>query len=75
MITIDDKDLPITCAEKLITAIRPCKTSSLARVKKVAIYGASEEEVMVDFYDADELEEIAAYLLAYVRRHRTELDA
>lgn len=70
MIEISEKDLPITVAQKLITAT----------------YDIPEEEVFVrtlnkacggdgtrDAFTEDELEEIAEYLMIYVKHEREKV--
>ena len=72
MITIEDNDMPITVADKLICALRPQKNTVLHRFTQVIVNGVSEdkEEIMVDMFDFDDLEEIANYLLVYVKRYK-----
>ena len=67
MIQIDDNDLPITVANKLITGIKPYTPSPLAKLVAVSITGDSKAGDTTDMFDDDDLKEIAVYLLAYCK--------
>ena len=59
MIVIEDLDLPITAAQKIITGTRPRNAIDEA-VSKVLGCGGS-----ADMFDLDEIKEIADYLMVY----------
>lgn len=65
MITISDKDLPITVAEKIITGTKEVGNGLEASVMAIRrAFGA--EHCGEDMFTDEEIEEIAAYLLTYV---------
>ena len=70
MITINDNDLPITVAEKLIKGTRPNNPSSVMKALAQAITGDSAASETVDMFDVDELKEIANYLIIYYESHK-----
>ena len=59
MITINDNDLPITVAEKIITGTKPNNLTPLMK----AFYDSATDTV--DMFDIEEIKEIADYLIAY----------
>ena len=78
MITINDTDLPITVAEKIINAKRETATS-LGRALFALSYkiangnDPSQEELDTakpDLFTDEEIEELAEYLLVYVKTHK-----
>lgn len=80
MITISDNDLPITVAEKLITAKKD-SDSPLSKAIFTASYTLANgrsptkeelDESKQDLFTDDEIEEIAQYLMVYVERHKEE---
>lgn len=82
MITITDNDLPITVAEKLIKAkcdtVDPL-TRALVRMSYVMANGKepTKEELdnsRKDMFTDDEIEEIAQYLMVYVKTHKETND-
>ncbi len=64
MITINDNDLPITVAEKLITGTKP---NNLTPLMKAFCYSAADT---VDMFDIEEIKEIADYLIAYYENNK-----
>ena len=65
MITINDNDLPITVAEKIITGTRDPANGIEASVMAIRrAFGV--EHCGEDMFTDEEIEEIAAYLLTYV---------
>ena len=65
MITINDNDLPITVAEKLITATKECEDGIGRTINKMM--GGDGKQ---DMFTMDELYEISMYLGIYVRSHK-----
>lgn len=77
MIQIDDYDLPITAADKIIRGTRPAQRSALAEkcINVMVNNGlvAPEQigdEKTEDMFDLDEIEEIAKYLTVYCDTHK-----
>lgn len=70
MITIDDYDLPITAAEKLINGTRPNNPTPVIKALAKAITGNDESSETVDMFTVDEIKEIADYLITYYESHK-----
>lgn len=70
MIQINDNDLPITAAEKLINGTRPYKPTPIVKALTVAITGDDDAGETQDMYSVDELKEIADYLHVYCDAHK-----
>lgn len=78
MITIEDNDLPITVAEKIIKAKRDTATPMAKALFKMSyVLGNGKEptqeeldETRADLFTDDEIEEIAQYLMVYVKTHK-----
>lgn len=68
MIEIDEKDLPITVAQKLITATREIEDNEILVKSLNKLCGGDGKQ---DAFNDDELREIAAYLILYCN-HRNE---
>ena len=70
MIEINDTDLPITVAEKIITGVKPYAATPLAKEVMKAITGREAESESVDMFDLEEIKEIADYLMVYYENHK-----
>ena len=74
MISIDDYDLPITAAQKLITGTRPDEPTPVMKALRSmsdAINGTNTAESNIaDMFTIDELKEIADYLMIYYEAHK-----
>jgi hypothetical protein len=70
MIQIEDNDLPITVAQKIITGTKPYKPSPLMKTLSTAITGDEEAGNTQDMYSLEEIEEIAEYLITYCNNHK-----
>lgn len=70
MIQIDDNDLPIMAAEKLITATKPYNASPMVKVIAKSFTGNDLAGETMDMFDLEELKEIADYLLVYYEAHK-----
>ena len=68
MIQIDDNDLPITVAEKIIKGTKPNKYSTDAW-KALTKAATGIECDTIDMFSLEEIEEIASYLRVYCERH------
>lgn len=72
MIQINDYDLPITVAEKIINGTKEITLSPLGVALRKAVTGESEDnndKSIVDMFELEEIKEIAGYLMVYYRAH------
>lgn len=67
MIVINDNDLPITVAEKIISGIKKYNTSPALTAITKAI--TNEEELTEDMFTIEEIKEIADYLMIYYQSY------
>ena len=67
MITIDDNDLPINVAEKIIKGTKVEKLSPVMKSLRKAYTGKDIDEV--DMFELEEIKEIADYLMVYYNNH------
>lgn len=67
MIEINDTDLPITVAEKIITGRKQNNSSDAIKAISKALTG--EDQTEVDMFDLEEVKEIADYLMCYYNNH------
>lgn len=65
MIEINDTDLPITVAEKIITGTKPYVATPLTKAVVKAITGSETASDTVDMFGLEEIKEIADYLMVY----------
>ena len=65
MIVINDKDLPITVAEKIISGTKTYDTSPTLTAIAKAITNA--DELKEDMFTLEEIKEIADYLIVYYK--------
>lgn len=70
MIQINDNDLPIVVAEKIITGVKPYNPTPLVKKMAEVITGDEQAGDTVDMFDLEEIKEIADYLMAYYDNHR-----
>lgn len=70
MIEIKDTDLPITVAEKIITATKPYNPTLLTKMVVKALTGDEEAGDTIDMFDLEEIKEIADYLMIYYNNHK-----
>ena len=76
MIQIDDFDLPIQVAEKIIGGTKDVPASMLDKTVYRAFTGKEiGEAVSRDMFDLEEIKEIAGYLIVYYEAHKTEIKA
>lgn len=66
MFVINDNDLPITVAEKIINGTKPYNPTPLIK----AITGNEEDCNEKDMFDLEEIKEIADYLMVYYNNHQ-----
>lgn len=67
MIQIDDNDLPITVAEKIICGKKPYNPTEALKAMTKLIVG--EEKTDQDMFELEEIKEIADYLMCYYNNH------
>ncbi len=71
MIQINDNDLPITAAEKIINGTKN-KTATLSDKLVYKAFTGKEvgDTVCIDMFDLEEIKEIADYLIVYYESHK-----
>ena len=69
MIIINDNDLPITVAEKIITATKPYNPTPLMQALCTTLTGIDTAADTIDMFDLEEIKEIADYLMTYYVNH------
>lgn len=67
MIQIEDNDLPITVAEKIIRGTKPYNPTPIMKAMSKAITG--EDSNTQDMFSREEIKEIADYLMVYYDSH------
>lgn len=71
MIQIDDFDLPIQVAEKIIGSTKEVTLTPMMRVIRKAVIGEDEgDKTTVDMFSLEEIKEIADYLIVYYEAHK-----
>jgi len=70
MIQINDNDLPITAADKIITGVKPNNPTQLMQVLEKVVTGDEHASDNVDMFDLVEIKEIADYLIVYYESHK-----
>jgi hypothetical protein len=70
MIQINDNDLPITAAEKIINGVKANNPTPLMKSLAKAVTGDEHASDSVDMFDLEEIKEIADYLLVFYESHK-----
>ena len=70
MIEINDTDLPVTVAEKIITGTKPYAATPLTKAVVKALTGSETASDTVDMFSLEEIKEIADYLMVYYESHK-----
>lgn len=70
MIQINDNELPITAAEKIIRGTKPYNPTPLMKSMIKAVTGDDHAGESVDMFDLEEIKEIADYLIVYYESHK-----
>lgn len=70
MIVINDCDLPIVAAEKIITSTKQHNPSPIEKAFAVALTGSGDAGDTADMFDLEEIKEIAGYLNLYYESHK-----
>ena len=72
MIQINDFDLPIHVAEKIISGTKDVPASMLDKAAYRAFAGKEiGETISTDMFDLEEIKEIADYLIVYYESHKS----
>lgn len=69
MIQIENNDLPITVAEKIINGTKPYNPTPLMKSLAKAITGNENAGNTQDMFGLEEIKEIADYLIVYYNTH------
>lgn len=70
MIQINDNDLPITAAEKIIKGTKPSNQTDFAKSFAKALTGNEHAGDTQDMFELEEIKEIADYLMVYYTAHQ-----
>lgn len=70
MIQINDNDMPITAAEKIIYGTKPHNSTDIMKAITKAVTGDEHASDVEDMYDIEEIKEIADYLMVYYQAHQ-----
>ena len=70
MIQIEDTDLPIDVAKKIVTGTKVVTLTPLMKACRKAITGSETDDGEYDMFELDEIKEIADYLLVYYNAHQ-----
>ena len=71
MIQIENNDLPITVAEKIINGTKPYNPTPLMKSLAKAITGNENAGDTQDMFGLEEIKEIADYLMVYYAAHQS----
>ena len=69
MIQIEDTDMPIDVAKKIVTGTRVINLSPLVKAARKAITGNESDSGEYDMFELEEIKEIADYLMVYYNSH------
>ena len=70
MIQINDNDLPITVANKIINGTKPYNPTPTMKALTKALTGDESVSDTQDMFDLEEIKEIADYLMVYYESHK-----
>lgn len=70
MIQINDNDLPITVAEKIINGVKLNNPTPFMQSLAKVVAGDEHASDSVDMFDLEEIKEIADYLTVYYEAHK-----
>ena len=70
MITIEDNDLPIAAASKIVSGTKAYNPTQAMKAVVKAITGTETAADTIDMFDLEEIKEIADYLLTYYYSHK-----
>lgn len=69
MITINDNDMPVTVAEKIINGTMVVELSPAMKAVRKALTGKEDDNGNRDMFELEEIKEIADYLMVYYNSH------
>ena len=70
MIQINDNDLPIMVAEKIINGTKPYNPTDFIKTLTKVVAGDEHASDTQDMFDIEEIKEIADYLMVYYQSHQ-----
>lgn len=71
MIQIEDYDLPIIVAEKIISGTKEVTLTPIMKTLRTAVTGEEPgDKTTEDMFDLEEIKEIADYLIVYYEAHK-----
>lgn len=71
MIQIEDYDMPITVAEKIISGTKEVTLTPMIKALRTAVTGEEPgDKTTEDMFDLEEIKEIAGYLMVYYNTHQ-----
>ena len=70
MIQINDNDLPINVAEKIINGVKPYNPTPCMRALATVLTGNENASDTQDMFDLEEIKEISDYLMVYYEAHK-----
>jgi len=70
MIQIEDNDMPIDVAKKIVTGTKIVELSDMMKTVRKAFYGNQVDNGEYDMFELEEIKEIADYLIVYYNSHQ-----
>ena len=70
MIQIEDYDLPIMVAHKIINGTKIFEANKAMKTLRKAVTGIDEDVCTCDMFELEEIKEIADYLMVYYNAHK-----
>ena len=70
MIQIEDTDLPIDVAKKIVTGTKIIELSDMMKSLRKSLIGNESDNGEYDMFELEEIKEIADYLLVYYNSHQ-----
>ena len=70
MIQIEDNDLPITVAQKIIKGVKPYNPVPAVKALATALTGDEHSVDTQDMFSLEDIKEIADYLTVYCQAHK-----
>ena len=70
MIQIEDFDMQIDVAKKIITGTKTVELTPLMKAARKAITGSESDSGEYDMFELEDIKEIADYLLVYYNTHQ-----
>ena len=70
MIQIEDGDLPIDVAHKIITGTKILTLTPVMKACRRALTGNESDNCEYDMFELEEIKEIADYLIVYYKSHQ-----